>query len=147
MAQAEITALQALSQSLNVLRLRQVLQTRNSIYVVTELCEKGTLSEVLCRERRLSEEKATAMLQQIISGYKAIHSLNLLHRDIKPANIFVTANDQIRIGDFGFAVDANSCQAPSSENIGSPLYMPYESLTDNIYSFKSDIWAIGVTFF
>jgi serine/threonine protein kinase len=32
------------------------------------------------------------------------------------------------------------------ENIGSPLFMPYESLVNNFYGYKSDIWAIGITF-
>jgi serine/threonine protein kinase len=86
------------------------------------------------------------MLQQIIKGYKAIYNHNLIHRDIKPSNIFVGAGDTIKIGDFGFAINAEECLHPCSENIGSPLYMPYESLVGNVYSFKSDIWAIGVTF-
>lgn len=86
------------------------------------------------------------MLQQLIKGYQAIHSRNLIHRDIKPANIFIGTGDILKIGDFGFAIDAGQCLHPSSENIGSPLYMPYESLVGNLYSFKSDIWAIGVTF-
>lgn len=31
--------------------------------------------------------------------------------------------------------------------MGSPVYMPLEALNDNLYSSKSDIWAIGVIFF
>jgi serine/threonine protein kinase len=35
----------------------------------------------------------------------------------------------------------------SSYNVGSPIYMPPEALNDNKYSFKSDIWALGVIFY
>ena len=35
----------------------------------------------------------------------------------------------------------------SSYNVGSPVYMPPEALNENKYSFKSDIWALGVIFF
>jgi len=29
-------------------------------------------------------------------------------------------------------------------NVGTPLYMPLESLTKDVYSFKSDIFALGI---
>ena len=32
-------------------------------------------------------------------------------------------------------------------NVGSPVYMPLEALNDNLYSSKSDVWAIGVIFY
>ena len=32
-------------------------------------------------------------------------------------------------------------------NVGSPRYMSPEAYQDNIYSEKSDIWGIGVTFY
>jgi serine/threonine protein kinase len=32
-------------------------------------------------------------------------------------------------------------------NVGSPIYMPPEVLRLNHYSYKSDIWAIGVIFY
>lgn len=35
----------------------------------------------------------------------------------------------------------------SSYNVGSPIYMPPEALNDNKYSFKSDVWAIGVIYY
>lgn len=35
----------------------------------------------------------------------------------------------------------------SSYNVGSPIYMPPEALNENKYSFKSDIWALGVIYY
>lgn len=42
---------------------------------------------------------------------------------------------------------ASESKKYSSYNVGSPIYMPPEALNDNKYSFKSDIWAIGVIFY
>jgi serine/threonine protein kinase len=39
------------------------------------------------------------------------------------------------------------CKKYSSYNVGSPVYMPPEALNENKYSFKSDIWALGVIFY
>ncbi len=32
-------------------------------------------------------------------------------------------------------------------NVGSPIYMSPEALNENKYSYKSDIWALGVIFY
>lgn len=56
-------------------------------------------------------------------------------------------NSEVKIADFGFAMKASESKKYSSYNVGSPIYMPPEALNDNRYSFKSDIWAIGVIFY
>ena len=72
--------------------------------------------------------------------------MGILHRDIKPANIFLL-DDQVRIADFGFATFTSEKKIQEKFNIGSPLYMPPESLLNNEYSFESDIWSLGVVFY
>ena len=54
---------------------------------------------------------------------------------------------QLKIADFGFSIGAKEASKPSKYNVGSPLYMAPESLRKNEYSFKSDIWALGVIFY
>jgi serine/threonine-protein kinase len=93
----------------NILELKQALQTKNSIYIVTELCSRGTLRDLLVSQRRLPEVTAVALIRQLINGYISIHGQGLVHRDIKPDNLFLTANHQLRIGDFGFAIRAEEC--------------------------------------
>ena len=88
---------------------------------------------------------AICIVQQIISAYREIGAKGIIHRDLKPSNI-MRKGSQYKVGDFGYAVYETLCQGPQSENVGSPLYMPLESLASNLYSHKSDIWAIGIIF-
>jgi serine/threonine protein kinase len=53
----------------------------------------------------------------------------------------------LKIADFGFAVRVEDCKKSNKYNIGSPLYMPPEALLYNQYSYKSDIWALGIIFY
>lgn len=65
-----------------------------------------------------------------------------MHRDIKPANILRMGN-KWKISDFGFAVRSRF-GFKDRMNVGTPLYMAPESLKKSFYSFKSDIYSIGV---
>ena len=85
-------------------------------------------------------------MKQIIIGYSSLHKSNVIHRDLKPANIFLK-DTEIKLADFGFAMKASDGKKYCSYNVGSPIYMPPEALNENKYSFKSDIWAIGVIFY
>jgi serine/threonine protein kinase len=57
----------------NILELREALQTRSAVYIVTELCSGGTLRDLLARQRRLPEGTATRLMRQLIRGYWNIH--------------------------------------------------------------------------
>lgn len=83
------------------------------------------------------------ILRQLINGYLDLFRKNIVHRDLKPANIFFKEG-VLKIADFGFAVRSDKCARPFNYNIGSPSYMSPEALRNNSYSFKSDIWSLGV---
>lgn len=97
--------------------------TKNNIYIVTELCEKGTLADLLETRGKLSEDQALAFLRQIINGYKGLTQKRIIHRDLKPSNIFVTQEEQLVLGDFGFAIELNNSHETFVGNAGSPYYM------------------------
>ena len=59
----------------------------------------------------------------------------------------MTEDDVVKIADFGFGIRTQQLAKANRYNVGSPLYMAPESLRKNDYSFKSDIWALGIIFY
>lgn len=87
-------------------------------------------------------------MKQIIEGCLYIHQQGVIHRDLKPENVFFTdkSHKSIKIADFGFAVNMQDSKLISA-NVGSPLYMPHEALTDKKFSTHSDVFALGVMWY
>ena len=67
----------------------------------------------------------------------------ILHRDIKPANIFLDANNNIKLGDFGLSRIMNQQSLFAYTNVGTPYYMSPEQINEKKYDEKSDIWSAG----
>lgn len=80
-------------------------------------------------------------MTQILSAYNYLAKLGILHRDLKPANV-LRSGKVWKISDFGFSIRSGSFI--DSLNVGTPLYMPLESLSRSYYSVKTDIFALGV---
>lgn len=83
------------------------------------------------------------MFLQIFKGYESFYKAGFIHRDLKPANIFITGDQQLKIADFGFSKRRTSNQR-EVYNVGTPVYMPLESLTANTYNEKTEVWALGI---
>ncbi|GAA5826004.1 hypothetical protein JCM11251_000087 [Rhodosporidiobolus azoricus] len=136
-----------------------------TLYIQMEYVEKLTLREAI--EDGLSEVDSWRLLFQILSAMLHFTSLNIIHRDLKPSNIFIDSKGDVRIGDFGLAVNQGGADPTdvflSLENsmddsdltsgVGTSLYIAPEMMNRgrserNVkYSNKIDMYSLGITFF
>lgn len=75
---------------------------------------------------------------------KHVHDRKIIHRDIKAQNIFLTQGGGVRLGDFGIARHLQLTLQKIKSVVGTPYYMSPEICENKDYSFKSDIWSLGV---
>ncbi|KAF7276446.1 hypothetical protein GWI33_010316, partial [Rhynchophorus ferrugineus] len=93
------------------------------------------------------EEKAKHYFKQLTDAVCYLHELDIAHRDLKCENVFLMWNNQIKLGDFGFArscVDCSGKKVLSDTFCGSAAYAAPEILKGISYDPKMyDMWALG----
>ncbi|KAK0837771.1 hypothetical protein LTS02_017903 [Friedmanniomyces endolithicus] len=123
--------------------------------LVMEYVPLGNL-ESQHRRRKISEDEAIIVLQQVLSALVFLHEQSppIVHRDIKPENLLVQSREpiHIKLGDFGLSKASEELKTIC----GTPMYLPPElarhhgskSTRSRIqYSQAVDIWSLGVVIY
>lgn len=120
------------------------------IYIIMEYCEGGDIGTLLKASKKdkdfIAEDVIWKIFTQIILALNECHNCKtgkILHRDLKPANIFLDANKNIKLGDFGLARILNEDSVFAQTHVGTPYYMSPEQIKESKYNEKSDIWSAG----
>ncbi|NUR28247.1 MAG: serine/threonine protein kinase [Catenulispora sp.] len=125
-----------------------VVHDNGSVYIVMELVESPTLSEVVRRSGPLPPETVADIGRQVLSALEAAHAAGIVHRDVKPSNIMLGATGRAKLTDFGIAQAADDpTLTKTGAVIGSPAYLAPERLAGQEASPASDIWSLGAVLF
>ena len=135
----------------NIVSLVQDFEDENCIYFVMEYFKGGDLSKYMKRIKENMKEKnleriAAKIIRIIAQGVEYLNQFGIVHRDLKPENIVFGIEDDIKsikIIDLGVAITLPFGQQ-SSDPIGTLAYISPEMFTHNPYSYKVDVWAIGI---
>jgi len=76
-------------------------------------------------------------------GLNHMHSRHVLHRDLKTANVFITAEQDAKIGDLGVSRLLSATHEMAHTIVGTPYYLSPELCEGRPYNVKSDVWAYG----
>ena len=126
----------------NIVRLLNVKENDNSIYLIMEYANSGSLYNYIRAKQCLSEEESFKFFSQIINAIYFLHKNDFIHRDIKPENILIFDNNICKLCDFGCCVELNGKQR--STYCGTTEYMSPEIVNKMEYSKEIDIWSLGI---
>jgi len=122
------------------------LSASGNLYLVMELIDGLPIDEYV-RERKLSTTAKAGLMLQLSEALAFAHAKLVVHRDLKPSNVFVTADGDVRLLDFGISKILESPDSVTGESRPmTPRYASPEQLLDEPISVASDIYQFGLLF-
>ena len=115
-------------------------------YIVSEYMSGGSVAELLTAqpEGRLTIEAALTIAEQVALALEHAHAQAIVHRDLKSANVWLGADGDARLGDFGLAVDVNQSRMTSDGMVvGTVAYLAPEQAVGRTPDARSDLYALG----
>ncbi|RWR80911.1 mitogen-activated protein kinase 4 [Cinnamomum micranthum f. kanehirae] len=114
----------------------------NDVYIVYELMDTD-LHQIIRSNQPLTDDHCQYFLYQLLRGLKYVHSANVLHRDLKPSNLFLNANCDLKIGDFGLARTTSETDFMTEYVVTRWYRAPELLLNCSEYTAAIDIWSVG----
>lgn len=142
----EIKLIQSLDHP-NIMKIIQVYNEPDKIFVIMELCAKGTLYQFIIDHKFIPEIESKGIFYQMVSSINYLHSQGVSHRNLNLESILLDSVFQPKIAEF-YSSHSMTAHMLLATQCGSPLYAPPEMIRGHSYDgCKADIWSLGIILF
>ena len=134
----------------NIIRIHDTVLEEDQAYIVMEYVDGRELSSFCSFDKLLPVHRVVGIVFKCCLALDYAFKQGIIHRDIKPANIVVDGEDNVKIMDFGLALNiAKKSETDSTfiMGVGSPAYMSPEQIKDYPLNQKTDLYSLGVVLF
>ena len=138
----------------------------NSLAMALDFYPNGDLLSLLVRARKhkidVSRDFIDMAFYKVFLAVKFLHYRNIVHRDIKPENVLIDSNGQLRLGDFGYAVDLSRISdyrldgnylSLGTRSFKAPELFKYKQIGDkevdaaDVEFASIDVWSLGILYY
>ncbi|MFC1433113.1 serine/threonine-protein kinase [Streptacidiphilus sp. N1-3] len=117
-------------------------------WIVMELVESRSLSEVIREDGVLSVRRAAEIGLDLLGVLAEAHRSGILHRDVKPSNVLIGHDGRVVLTDFGIArVEGDPSVTTTGMLVGAPSYISPERARGGIPGAPADMWSLGATLY
>ena len=132
----------------NIVEIYDIDEYKGKPYIVMEYVESKSLKDLLITRGAFSPLEACDIIYQLADALMHAHEHGVIHRDIKPQNVMMQYDGGVKLLDFGIATISDAPNITQKDMVvGSVHYMAPEMLKGKGASPRSDIYALGITFF
>ena len=134
----------------NIVKVHEAVLDEHSAYTVMEYVEGRPLSDFVSFDRLLPLHRVVGIVFKCGLALDHAFRHGIVHRDIKPANILVDDADNVKILDFGLALNVSRHNENDSTfimGVGSPSYMSPEQIKGYPLNQKTDLYSLGVVLY
>jgi eukaryotic-like serine/threonine-protein kinase len=118
-------------------------------YIVMELFEGQTFSDVIDERGPLPPTEAADLVGQALQGLGHAHSEGVIHRDVKPSNILVHPDAGVKVTDFGIAkaAFAGGDLTTTGNLLGTARYLAPEQVGGGEVDARTDLYSMGIVLY
>ena len=119
-------------------------------YLIMELVEGTGLEMFTTMDKLLPMHRVVGIIFKVAMALDYAHRRGIVHRDIKPANVLITKDDEVKLMDFGLALNIKknvNVDSTFINGLGSPSYMSPEQIKGYTLNHQTDLYSLGVMFY
>ncbi|MFC7288046.1 serine/threonine protein kinase [Herminiimonas glaciei] len=142
----------------NIVTIYEASSEGDATYIAMEYLQGRELNKMLDGGHRFTASEVASISWKIADALEHAHKNGVVHRDIKPANIFLSADLQPKVVDFGIARAPNRVtdQMHKAEEpytlfhdnlLGTPNYMSPEQAMGHAVDARTDIYSLGAVMY